>query len=96
MTDQKLLIKDVDCWKCGKDMKIALLLSDTSFEDPSTFSPKLLELARKHGVKIALRHSKMLDETYNTNICPHCDSIWGKMFLSQYWYEEDSYVVQPD
>lgn len=93
MPDPKLLIKDADCWKCGKVMKIALLFTGMDFFDPSMFSSKLLEIAKANRVKIESRHSDMLDETYDANICPHCDSMFGRMFLTQYWYEEDSTVI---
>lgn len=93
MSNQKLLIKDADCWKCNKIMKIALLFTGTGFDDPSMFPDEILAIAKENGVKIERRYSGMLDETYDANICPHCDAMFGRMFLTQYWYEEDSKIV---
>ena len=89
----QLLIKDVKCWRCDKDMKIALLFTGTSFLDPSEFSLKVKSTAEQKGVKIEVKYSHMLEEIYEANICPNCDSMQGKMFLSQYWYLEDSEVI---
>lgn len=69
-------------------MKIALLFTGGGFEDPSVFTEKLLAIARKiDGVKIEKRNSDMMGESYFANICPHCNNIFGKMFLHQFYYD---------
>ena len=69
-------------------MKIALLFSGGSFDDPSVFSPKLLAIAREKGVKIEDKHSNMMDESYQANVCPHCGSMFGRRFLCDYYSDE--------
>lgn len=84
----KLLINTTECWKCSKPMKVALLFDGGGFDDPSVFTDKLLVMAREKGVKLEDKHSNMMEETYTANICPHCGSMYGRMFLCDFYSDE--------
>jgi hypothetical protein len=77
-----MLIISAPCWKCDKDMKIALLGTESGdlIGGPEIFSEKEKQLAVKNGVTLKIINSKTAEETYLANTCPHCDAFVGKWF----------------
>jgi hypothetical protein len=82
-----MMIITIDCWKCEKGMKMALVSDEESaYRGPETFSENEISLAQKNGVLIKNVDSQTAEETYKANICPHCDSFIGKWFFFANYY----------
>lgn len=77
-------INGAECWKCGKLMKMALVLSKRDIIGPEAFDEKQLELARSKGVLIKLQDAKTSESTYLANTCPSCEAFIGKFFIHDY------------
>ncbi len=82
---RKIIVSEVECWKCGKKMKIAY--SDYKRENiygPEWFDKRELKIARDNGVLIEFRYSKTIHTKYMSNVCPYCKSIFGQFFIHNY------------
>lgn len=73
-----------NCWNCGKPVKLPFVDNTTG---PKHYKPELIEIAKQHGAIIENRFSHTRQESYNANVCPHCNSIFGEHYLVDYWYE---------
>lgn len=63
------------CWKCGKQIiifKWSNSMLEGGIEKPSEPIP--------HTIKES--YTKISDETYWANTCPHCSSVQGDFFIS--------------
>lgn len=78
-----MIIISTPCWKCNKDMKMALLGTESGdlIGGPEVFNEKEKRLAVKHGVKLGIVNSVTAEESYLASICPHCGSFIGKWFF---------------
>ena len=77
------------CYKCGKKMKVAILLSGGSFYDPSEFSEEQIQFVKSKGVILQENFSNILKEKYLSNICEHCGAFIGKNYIDDYLYSND-------
>ncbi len=77
-----MLIITAPCWKCDKEMKVALLGTESGdlLGGPETFSEPEKLLALENGVFLKVINSQTAEETYLANICPHCNAFVGKWF----------------
>jgi hypothetical protein len=78
------------CWKCGKDIKVAINTTGWSFNPFPYFgeglwskekNEKIETTLRTLGVKRELRYSDTIRDKYIANVCPYCDRIQGDWFL---------------
>jgi|AntRauTorckE6833_2_1112554.scaffolds.fasta_scaffold02991_6 hypothetical protein len=78
-----MIVIDAPCWKCEKEMKIALLANESGDLDggPEVFSKEQISLAEKNGVFIKVADSMTADESYLANTCRECDAFVGKWFF---------------
>ena len=89
----ELKIVETSCWKCNGSMKLAFY--DNTMP-PSGFTDKLIALAREKGVVIKEAWSGLHGTPINHNICPHCDSMFGEWYLSNFWYDEPVESMEVD
>lgn len=75
------------CWKCGCDMKIAVISSNTSSLEFEDMPSAVLDKARSLGVKLENRYSKTVGASYIANVCPHCNSMTGDFYLHEFTME---------
>lgn len=97
-----LKIVEDECWSCKKIVNLAFVLQISdgqkfgSIVGAEYFSDELITLSKKYGVIIEHRHSKTMDETYNANVCPHCNFIFGQMFTYKYVYSKVLHEIEID
>ena len=84
LLENTMQINNAECWKCGKLMKIALMLSKGTFFGPEGFSEKQIEFAISKGVHIKQQFSKTLESSYLANTCPTCGEFIGQFFVDDY------------
>lgn len=84
LSQNTMQINGAECWKCGKSMKMALVLLKGDLFGPEGFDEKQLELARSKGVLINMQYSKTTQESYLANTCPTCDAFMGEFFIHDY------------
>jgi len=84
LLENTMQINNAECWKCGKLMKIALMLSKGTFFGPEGFNEKQIEFARSKGVLIKQQFSKTLESSYLANTCPTCGEFIGQFFVDDY------------
>jgi succinate dehydrogenase/fumarate reductase-like Fe-S protein len=75
------------CWKCGKDIKVAINTTGWSFNpfdllSASSKAEKIFEILKKMGVNMKLKFSKTIGKSYIGNVCPYCDALQGNWFLN--------------
>jgi len=83
LVEKNYYIFDVDCKKCGRAIKAALLKIGHEFIMPADFSRNDLEFARKQGVCILKKTDKMKKGSYNAITCNRCGRYIGN---SNYHY----------
>jgi len=84
LSQNTMQINGAECWKCGKLMKMALVLSKRNIIGPEEFNEKQLELARSKGVIIKMQDSKTSESSYLANTCSSCGAFMGKFFVHDY------------
>ncbi len=84
LSENVMQINNEPCWKCGKLMKIAFIMSKGVFFGPEGFNKQQLELAKSKGVLIKRQDSKTSKETYLANTCPDCGAFIGQFFIHEY------------
>lgn len=84
LSQNTMQINNAECWKCGKLMKMALILSKGNLFGPEEFNDKQIELARSKGVIIQQQFSKTSEAFYLANTCPACGAFMGKFFIHDY------------
>jgi|ERR1035437_876434 hypothetical protein len=91
VSDQILVIK-APCWKCDKEMLIALVGTGADFSyGPEDFSVDERKMAEKEGVRLEYMSSKTAEETYLANVCKDCGSFVGKFFLFAHYFAPAMY-----
>ncbi len=87
---KKLFIITGYCWRCQFPVKVAVKNCEPEEYNypcgPEGFTLSEIELARVAGVKIKVRFSKTLNESYMANICPKCNALIGKHYLFTNYY----------
>lgn len=89
-------VMTIPCWRCGNDMKIAMIRSHTNYPSlfPSQFSIEEIEIAQQHGVCIQKRYSQTMKQTYYANTCPKCNAFIGDFFKHEYDYEKLDITIE--
>lgn len=78
-----------NCWKCGQEMKIAMLATKNGNRifSPTDFSEDDVKKATTLGANIKRCYSKTLNEAYFANVCEHCNAFVGNFYMHEYYYE---------
>lgn len=81
---------ETDCWKCKSKMKVVAIIAPKIIGESEgvgilsnvTRLPEfILQQIQKINPYYQLRYSKMAEDKYFANVCPHCDVISGDFFL---------------
>lgn len=94
----KMMIIDASCYRCGSDLKCAIIHSlnsgcireHGSHLNPEKFIKEEINFAHSKGVVLKKRYSKTLGYAYLANTCNKCDAFIGNHFLFR------DYVSQVD
>ena len=87
------------CWKCNKDVTVALDVEGWSFVPGGEgelwrdgLPDWLIRHFRSLGANIHYRKTSIVKEGYYANVCPYCNAVQGEWFLREeilnYLYEE--------
>lgn len=78
-----MLIIIAPCWKCDKNMLVAIVGTEEGdfLFGPEKFSELEKKRAEEQGVCLKLVSSKTADETYLANVCKECGAFVGRWFL---------------
>lgn len=89
-------VMTVPCWRCGNNMKIAMIRSHTNYPSlfPTHFSAEEIEIAKQHGVCIQKRYSQTMNQIYYANTCPKCNAFIGDFFKHEYVYEKPDITIE--
>lgn len=88
MNKIKLVTVATTCWKCGKNMKLAMIVAKNRFSrlSPEEFDNREVATAISLGVNIKLRYSRTMHETYLANTCKHCNAFVGSFYMHEYYH----------
>lgn len=87
-----LKIINIECWKCGKPMKTALVFDEGSFRGPEEFNELEISLAEQNGVILQKHYSKTSNETYLASTCRECGKFKGKFYHHHFIYEDGEII----
>ena len=83
-----ITVSTIDCWKCKKNMPVAVGYKDDIALGYNVLSGKEigftdeeLEFIKANGVVMECRFSSDAGTKYLANICPHCDRLTGNWYL---------------
>lgn len=85
LRQRKLYVADKSCWRCGRLMKLTYAYDGRTIRGPEAYADFEIEVARKEGVILNVRYSKMSNRQYMANVCPHCYAMSGNFFLHREW-----------
>ncbi len=74
----------IPCWRCGFEMKAAMVKADGRMAGPEVFSSGQTKIAEEAGVYISRRHSRTSNRRYLANTCPSCGAFTGAPYLHLY------------
>ena len=74
-------IQALDCWNCGRPMRVAVGVKDEGVLYPRHFILGEREFAQQHGVILKNRFSATARESYLANVCGECDQMYGDFYL---------------
>lgn len=86
MNTKKLVLVNGTCWKCNREMKIAMIEHDECY-GLDLLTEKDVESANKNGANIKKVYSRTTKESYYANVCSHCNGFIGSHYLHEYFYE---------
>lgn len=89
--DETMYIIQAPCWKCEKEMNVAVIRGNGqtrkgSTSGPESFDDKEIRMAEKNGVLIKNHYSETMMETYKANTCPSCGTFVGQFYLFSNYY----------
>ena len=88
-------VMTVPCWRCGNNMKIAMIRSNTNYPlFPSQFSTEEIDIAQQHGVCVQKKHSQTMKQAYYANTCHKCNAFIGDIFMHEYVYEKSDITIE--
>jgi len=94
--DEKYLkVIDIECWKCGKLMKTALVFDGGTYKGPEEFNELEISLAKQNGVILQNHYSKTSNESYLASTCKECGNFKGK-FYHHHFLHEDGKIINLD
>ncbi len=83
----KIEIIGTDCWRCGRPMKIAMMVSkNEQYAHPTNFTRDEVELANSLGANVKEMYSKAQARRYMANTCKYCNAFVGDLHLHDYYY----------
>lgn len=85
MSRKRMIIAKGSCYKCGREMKIAMIEADDIY-DPSHFTQEQIDIANANGANIELKYSNGAKESYHSNSCMYCNAFIGKFRVRNYYY----------
>ena len=74
-------IRTKDCWKCGRNVNVAMGHKDGETLEQDLFTEEEVEFAEQNGVTLVRRFSATARGKYLANVCTGCDQIQGNWFL---------------
>lgn len=87
MSRAKMVIVNSTCWRCGRDMKIAMI--DTDFYGQiiftDSFTEKEIKLANENGAYVKMNYSNQMKESYFANTCKYCNAFVGQHHIHDYY-----------
>ena len=92
LVEKDYYIFDVDCKKCRRAIKAALIQIGNDFVIPEDFSRNDLEFALKQGVCIRKQTDSMKKGSYNAITCNRCGRYIGN---SNYHYLGSGFYTKP-
>ena len=86
----KMVIIPASCWKCGHEMKVAMIVANNErgIKSASYFNEKEISIANSMGANIAKRYSKTVEDSYMANVCEHCNAFIGEFYMDDYYYSQ--------
>lgn len=93
--DKKIMaIREIKCYRCHMPMKISLIISSAwqkkhhfSIRSPRDFDGIERRFAKEHEAIVGRRYSKIMEETYQVNVCSQCKAFIGEHYLFDYMVE---------
>ena len=87
MNIAKMFIVDSCCWKCKRNMKIAMIDMDNHglISSPNKFTEEEVRLANENGVFLTMNYSRQIKKSYLANTCKHCKAYIGEFFIHNYY-----------
>ena len=86
MYQSKLAIYEKECWKCKRNMKLAMIISSKMILYPEDFNEDDIKLTKSLGVNIQKQYSKGIKDYYLANTCNHCNEFIGDYYMQKYSY----------
>ena len=85
---KQMYVVTAPCWKCGEDIKVAMIVvSDVkkgsgsiSVSGVEEFSVDETTIAEKHGVVIRQHYSHTMEQSYDASTC-RCNAFVGEHYL---------------
>ena len=86
----KMVIVPASCWRCGHEMKVAMIVANNErgIMSASSFNEKEISIAKSLGANIVKRYSKTVDDSYMANVCKHCNAFVGDFYMHDYYYSQ--------
>ena len=78
---RKVEIRTKDCWKCDKNVNVAIGSKDGNALEQGLFTEAEIQFAEDNGVTLDRRFSATAGGKYLANVCTGCDQIQGNWFL---------------
>ena len=85
MHNSKIVTVATECWKCGHNMTIAMMLDVGRISSPADFNTEEIEIAKTLGANIQKRYSKTVNDNYFANVCAHCNAFVGDFYMHEYF-----------
>ena len=74
-------IRTTDCWKCGRNVNVAIGNKDGEILEQDLFTKEELQFAQENDVTLNRRFSGTTGTKYLANVCTGCDQIQGNWYL---------------
>lgn len=71
----------VTCWRCGFEMKAAVVRAGGKLAGPEVFAEKQVAMAEELGVLLRRNYSTSSAKSYLANTCPTCGAFIGAPYL---------------
>ena len=86
----KMVIVPASCWRCGHEMKVAMIVANNErgIMSASSFNENEISIANSLGANIAKRYSKTVEDSYMANVCEHCNAFIGEFYMHDYYYSQ--------
>ncbi|MEF8788025.1 MAG: competence protein CoiA family protein [Planctomycetota bacterium] len=79
-----LYMLDITCWRCGFQMRAAVVRAEGRMVGPEGFTSRQVELARRLGALLRVSYSSRSGNRYLANTCPTCGAFIGAPYLRYY------------